>query len=103
MIYLVCILSVLWIVSTLYFLKHVRLITKELEEINKEQHNQNMDVIHLLKMDVQITSELTKQAEAINEHAKILNQIITILESPSKKSKMFSTDSDIFNSPKGEA
>ena len=95
MIIALSILFVLWVVSSLYFLKHVRLIIKELNEINKEQRQQNMDIIHLLKMDVEISKQLTN-------HGIALQDIINYIESSSSKKKMFE-QTNIFNSPKGEA
>jgi hypothetical protein len=94
MIYAIITLFVLWFISSIYFLRHLALIIKELNEINKEQHQQNKDIMHLLKMNVEITKLLTSHEVAIQD-------IINYIE-PSSKKKVFE-QSNIFNPPKGEA
>ena len=99
MIYFIIIFFVLWLVMCGYFLKHIRLIINELNEINKEQHQQNMDIIHLLKMDVEI-------AKTMDHNAKVLNQLNAVTEyllELNDKELVKKSPSNIFSSPKGEA
>jgi hypothetical protein len=99
MIYAIIILSILWFISSIYFLRHIALIIKELNSIDKEQHQQNMDIIHLLKMDIEI-------AKALDHNAKIINQTIAIAEyllELNDKTFVKKDSVNIFNPPKGEA
>jgi hypothetical protein len=95
MIYAIIFLFIAWIISSVYFLRHLSLIIKELNELNKEQHQQNKDIMHLLKMNVEITKHLTNHGLAIQD-------VIDYIETTSSKKKMFD-GSNIFDSPKGEA
>lgn len=89
------ILYVITLVVFVYLLRHLTLIIKELNAIDKEQHQQNMDIIHLLKMDVEISKLLTNHGLAIQD-------VIDYIEASSSKKKIFD-QTNIFNSPKGEA
>lgn len=99
MIYFVIIFFVLWVVTCGYFLKHIRLIINELHEINKEQHQQNMDIIRLLKMDIEITKMLDHNATVLNQTSAVTKYLLEL----SDTSSLNKTSSNIFNSPKGEA
>lgn len=99
MIYAIITLSILWFVSSIYFLRHITLIIKELNSIDREQHQQNMDIIHLLKMDVEL-------AKMLEHNAKILNQTNAIAEyllELNDKTFVKKDSTNIFNPPKGEA
>lgn len=99
MIYLIFTLFFLWVITTGYFLKHIRHIQDEFIALDKEQHQQNMDIISLIKRDIEVT-------EAVNNHAKSLTHIITATEyilHEKESKKILSSGSDIFKSPKGEA
>ena len=98
MIYLLIILFFLWLVTVAYFLKHIRHILNELTEIDKEQHQQNMDIIHLLKMDVEITKVLDHNSKVLNDTNKVVEYLLDINDKVLVKNKL-----DIFSPPKGEA
>lgn len=99
MIYFVIIFFVLSLVICGYFLRHIRLIIDELHEIDKEQHQQNMDIIHLMKMNVDITKMLDHNAKVLNQMTAITEYLLELNgKELSKKSP-----SDIFSPPKGEA
>lgn len=99
MIYVIIILSILWFVSSIYFLRHIALIIKELNEINKEQHQQNMDIIHLLKMDVEIAKTLDHNIMILNQTSAITEYLLEL----NNKTFVKNDVTNIFNSPKGEA
>ena len=99
MIYAIVTIMFLWAISTIYFLRHIKSINNELEELGKEQTMQNKDIMHLLKMDFEI-------AKVVDNHGKSILQTQTILEyiiekSESKNIKTKSTN--IFEPPKEEA
>lgn len=98
MIYFVIIFFFLWLVTVGYFLKHIRLIINELTELDKEQHQQNKDIIHLLKMDIEIS-------KTMDHNAKVLNQISAVTEYllDTTEKVLVKSPSNIFNPPKGEA
>jgi hypothetical protein len=99
MIYSIITLSILWFVSSIYFLRHIALIIKELNEINKEQHQQNMDIIHLLKMDVELAKTLDHNAKIINQTNAVTEYLLELND----KTFVKKDASKIFNPPKGEA
>lgn len=99
MIYAILAILLLWALSTFYCIKHIALINKELQQLNTEQHTQNKDIMHLLKMDFEI-------AKVVDNHGKSIVQTQTVLEyilekSESKNIKLNTTN--IFEPPKGEA
>lgn len=99
MIYLVITMFVLWLASSIYFIKHILLLNKELDELNNEQHQQNMDIIHLMKMDVEI-------ANTVDTHTTVMKQMVPAVEhllDLSDKKFLKKTKTNIFNSPQGEA
>jgi hypothetical protein len=99
MIYAIITLSILWFVSSIYFLRHIALIIKELNEIDKEQHQQNMDIIHLLKMDIEIAKALDHNAKIINQTNAVAEYLLELNDKPFVKKD----SANIFNPPKGEA
>jgi hypothetical protein len=67
--------------------------------LDKEQHQQNMDIISILKQNIEISN-------AIDNHAKVITEIVNVTEyslNEKESKKLFKTGSDIFNTPKGEA
>jgi hypothetical protein len=99
MIYFVIGLTVVWLVICGYFLKHIRLIIDELNEINKEQCRQNMDIIHLMKMDVEITRTLDHNAKILNQTSAVTEYLLELND----KEIVKKSPSSIFSPPKGEA
>ena len=99
MIYAIITLSILWFVSSIYFLRHITLIIKELNSIDREQHQQNMDIIHLLKMDVEIAKTLDHNAKVINQTNAVTEYLLELND----KTFVKKDTSKIFNPPKGEA
>jgi hypothetical protein len=99
MIYALIAVFLLWALSTAYCIRHIALINKELEELGLEQHTQNKDIMHLLKMDYDI-------AKAVDTNAKSLLETQAVLEYTLEKvdpSVMKTNNTTIFNTPKGEA
>lgn len=62
------ILSIILTVVVLFLLAaiiHIKAIQKELEQLDKEQHTQNMDIILLLKHKQEITEILLQHIEIL--------------------------------------
>lgn len=89
----------LWLVSSIYFLKHINLIINELKEIDKEQHQQNKDIIHLLKMDVEITKTLDHNAKLLHQTTAVTEYLLDLNDKTLNKKSA----SNLFSPPKGEA
>lgn len=99
MIYAIITLSILWFISSIYFLRHIALIVKELNELDKEQHQQNVDIIHLLKMDVEIAKTIDHNTKILNQTSAVAEYLLDLNDSSYGKKNT----SSIFNPPKGEA
>ena len=75
---------------------HIRLIQKELIEIDKEQHQQNQDVINLIKSHIKSQDTLSTHQEMLLQHIEILKYLVE--QDPQLNSgKMY------FTGPMGEA
>ena len=55
---------------------HIRLIQKELIEIDKEQHQQNQDVINLIKSHIKNQDTLSTHQEMLLQHIEILKYLV---------------------------
>ena len=99
MIYAISILAFLWLVSCMYFIRHISLIIKELNGIDKEQHQQNMDIIHLLKMDIEIAKTIEHNTNVLNQTNAVAEYLLELND----KTFVKKDKSNIFNPPKGEA
>ena len=63
---IICAVLTIFLMSALV---HIKLIQKELAEIDKEQHTQNMDIINLLKGKIQ-------HDEMLLQHIEILKYLV---------------------------
>jgi len=97
-IYAISILAIIEFLFIIYCIKHIKLINKELDAISRERGHLNMDIIHLMKSNVEII-------KVIDNHSKNLNQLVPATEyllSTLDKTKI-PKDKPIFKSPEGEA
>ena len=98
MIYAISILAIIQFLFIVYCIKHIKFINKELDAISRERGHLSMDIVHLMKSNVEII-------KVIDNHSKNLNQLVTATEylfGTLDKSKM-PKDKPIFKSPEGEA
>lgn len=98
MIYAVLALAIIQLAFIVYCIKHIKLIIKELNSIDKEQHEQNMDIIRLMKTDVELTKVVDNHATALSQLVPVTEYLLNIMD----KGKL-STDKPVFKSPKGDA
>ena len=90
---MIIILAILLGITILFLLSailHIQKIQKELIEIDKEQHNQNMEMIKLMK------GHMTHQ-EMLLQHIEILKYLVEQDPKLNKGSRMY------FTGPVGEA
>lgn len=89
---MIIVLSIALVVTVFYLLAaiaHIRAIQKELEDLGKEQHTQNMDIINLLKYK--------------NESSEMLLQHIEILKYLCEKDPLLGKMRIPYTGPIGEA
>lgn len=98
MLYAIIILSALDLCAFFYIMKHVVLINRELDDVHRQVIKANEDIIHLLKMDLEIS-------KVVDNHAKGIVQLNTAMEyifdKDSKTDKK--QTNNIFEPPHGQA
>lgn len=98
MLYALIILSALFLCAFFYIMKHIVLFNRELDDIHKHVVKTNEDVVHLLKMDLEI-------AKVVDSHANSIVQLNTAIEYLFEKDIKTTKkeNNNIFEPPHGQA
>lgn len=68
MVLIIIILLILWVVASILLVSsviHIKKIQKNLTDIDREQHTQNMDIVNLIKSKIQHDEMLLQHIEVL--------------------------------------